>query len=288
MADETTTTSYEEVVPTEYIPAWIKGFPYAAGVGRTVAWTVPHQGTIAYRFPRHESFAVPAGTKTQGASFTRVAATTTESSITPGIVGAELAITDELMAGSVVRGVKESMLANAANALANRIDTDILAAAASATTTVGVATDSFTKDKFDAAVGAYWALNLNTAGMHSCVLSGATAARDLLSDLGSSAATLAPMGVSIFGPNTGYKGEFMGFQLFVSNNVVADGGGRMNFMTPMGPMESGLGFVLCEDISARANRGAEGERDAEVTVVIRAWFGSGIADPLRILGVRSR
>lgn len=296
MANETTLSLLTETVPTEDINTFVQSYEYALPVGQIVAWARPSPlGSVAVRFPRwnqvNAATGVPAGTKTEGASFTRVTVDQTESSITPGLVGLEMALTDEVQrAAGIEGGVMAGVIIEALNAMSDRIDTDVLSSSTSATNTAGATGDNFTVSKFNAATAAYRALNIPAGPMGTAFIAHSDAIRDLTESWGTSSApfqTNHALGAA-FGPTPGYHGQYLGFQVFESSNVPAEAPGWSNGMTPIGAGASGLGIAMTEAPSVRSNRGSVGELDAEDMFVLRAWYGAGLTNPSRYLEVLSR
>ena len=186
---------------------------------------------------------VPAGTKSESDTFTDVDLHTAESSVTPGLVGFRMPVSDEAAVQSLA-GVQAGALVEAIRALEDRIDTDILAGSASATSIVGAAADDLTLTKFRAACATYKATDPMGAD-HACVLSH-TCAGDLLDSLHATGASFARSAGDSFDmkPVAGYLGKLHGFDCFESGNVADNGSGAdSNFMTPIGHQKSGLGLV---------------------------------------------
>lgn len=295
MANETTATLLEEVVPTEDIDDFIASFEYPLPVSQMIAWLRPSPlGSVAVRFPRwnqiNSGSGVPAGTKSEGASFTRVPIDMTESSQTPGIVGFEMALTDEVRRANIQgEGIALSVLVEAIAALIDRMDSDTLSGSTSATTTIGTTTDDFTFSKFNAAAAGYRAMKLRSMFGHA--FGGHNDAfRDLTESVGNAAAMFQANTAlqEMFGPEAGYHGRYLGFEMMESANVSAESPGWSNFMTPIGAGTSGLGVAITEMPSVRPNRGSEGERDAEDLSVFRCWYAGGLINPRRLQEVLSR
>lgn len=282
------TTSVTELIPTEEIGAWLDGYGYPLGVGLLVAAIIPGTGSIPMRSPRWDQLSVPAGTKSEGDDFTQVEMTTSEESATPGIVGFETSLTDEVVAGRV--GIREAHLIEAVTSLSNRMDADILAASTSATNTVGTTGGIFTRQYFSAAAAAYRALEIPGGEMfdHAFVLHH-DAVRDLDDDeVVTAAAKAASDNFRILGAAAGYLGAYGGFQLFESGNVAAEAPGWSNFATPIGAGRSGLMVVVTQSPTVEMNRGRDGARAASTFHVFRAWYGAGMRNRTRLLEVLSR
>lgn len=289
MATETTATSATELVPTEKIGLYIQSVNLPERIGLTIAWAEPGQGSIAVRFPRLDGITVPAGTKTEAADFSRVEQLFSESTITPGLVGFEQVITDEAMVmtvkGPAIRAV---VIDNALRHLWDRVDTDVLASSTSSTNTTGATTDVFGRDKFQAAIAAYNALDIPGLGMGVALVLDQGPMADLTADMVLSTATTADRFAGLLGPSSGYRGNVFGVEVFCSSRVATEGAGMSNFMTPIGYQASGLGIVVQEwpRLDGPA-RGVLGNRAAMEFHVLRAWYGCGLTNPNRILEVLS-
>lgn len=283
----------EELVPTEKIDRFIARAEFAPTTAQAIVWLKAGKGSIAHKFPRFNAFSVPAGTKTEGADFTLIETDTTEESITPGFIGFGFRISDEAEGGVKAdgrAGLAPDLIIEAINALNDRIDSDALAGSTSATNITGADTDYMTYENFLSAVTAWKALKVRSStGLYAFGLSD-DAAGDLLQDLGLGAAAILsnPQYLALFGPESGYMGSLHGFQLFNSPNISTTGSGRSNFITPMGPRNSGLGMVQNEPPNIRVTRGDTMELAAGTQYVARAWVGLGMTNRNRILEVLGR
>lgn len=292
-------TEGQELIPTELIGTFVASFEYTAPAGLLVAWASPGKGSIVKRFPRWNQLdkgsGVPAGTKTETDTFTDVDLDTTESSIVPGLVGFRLPISDEFVA-QVQDGiaVPAAALIECINAENDRIDSDVLGSITSSTNTTGAATDNATPAKFRSGSAVYRALKIpaSASQMGHAFIGHFDAFRDLEEGTGSSAAPFTAMqgDESLYGaPGDGaFRGRYMGYLMFESGNVPAESGGWANCFTPIGPRASGLGIVETEMPNIRPTRGDDAENRALTYFNVRAWYGTGITNPSRILEVRSR
>lgn len=278
MADETTTTTADDVIPTEEIVDYVRAYPRPTPVGVAVAWIKQARGIVPCLFPRLSTAGViPAGTKTEGASFTRVASSTASDSVTAAFVGSELALTDELRMSSGVRGLPEAVIQDRIKALANRVDTDLLANLDGLSNTSGDTSTDLTRQGLSQALAAYWALNLDDGmGEHAVLLANSAASQLRQDQLTTTAPTAAQE--SMFGIGVS-MGTWHGLVVLRAANADAISGGYASGMTPIGNQRSGLLLGLSESINARGpNRGSEGERDAEEYLVVRAMYGTGVTD----------
>lgn len=287
-ATQLDTTSVTELIPTEEIGNWIDGFNFPLGCGLFIAAVLPGIGSIPMRAPRWDSFSVPASTKAEGDDFTQVEATTSEESATPGIVGWEEAITDEVVAGR--RGIREARLIEALAALNNRLDVDILGVSTSATNTAGTTATICNRQAFSAYASAYRALDIVGGEMWDHAFAGGhDAFRDLDDDeVVTAAAKAANDNFAVLASAAGYRGQYGGFQLFESGNIAAEAPGWSNFMTPIGAGRSGLMLVMTQGPTVEENRGRDGARAASTFYVFRAWYGAGMRNRTRLLECLSR
>lgn len=282
--------SVAQLVPTEEIGNWLDGYNYVLGTGLLVCAIVPGVGSIPMRSPRWNQLTPTAGTKAEGDDFAQLEMTTTEESVTPGIVGFETSLTDEVIAGTPGRGIREEHLIEAVNSLSNRMDADILAASTSATNTVGSTTQIFDRAYLSAVGSAYRALDIAGGQLmdHALVLHH-DAVRDLDADkVVTAAQSAANDGFKMLGAAAGYIGQFGGFQLFESGNVAAEAPGWSNFATPIGLGRSGIMCVLTQGPTVEQNRGRDGARAASTYYVFRAWYGAGLRNRTRLLEALSR
>ena len=287
-ATQIDTTSVTELVPTERISEWVDGYNYAMRVGLAIVATIPGVGSIAQRSARWDQLVPTASTKAEGDDFTQIEMTTAEESATPGIVGFETSLTDEVVAG--VRGIRELHLIEAVNSLSDRMDADILAASTGATNTVGSTTRVYNREAFSADAASYRALNIAGGEFMDHAFAGhGDAFRDLdLDEVLTAAQKAGGDGFRVLAATAGYMGPFGGFQMFQSNNIAAEAPGWSNFMTPIGLGRSGLMCVLTEGPKVEENRGRDGARAASTYYVFRAWYGAGMRNRTRLQECLSR
>lgn len=285
---QTDTASLAELVPTERISEWVDGYNYAMRVGLAIVATIPGVGSIPQRSARWDQLVPTASTKSEGDDFTQIEHTTSEESATPGIVGFETSLTDEVVAG--VRGIRELHLVECINSLSDRMDADILAASTGATNTVGSTTRIYNREAFSADAAAYRALNIAGAEFMDHAFCGhGDAFRDLdLDEVLTAAVKAGTDGFRVLASTAGYMGPYGGFQMFQSNNVAAEAPGWSNFMTPIGLGRSGLMCVLTQNPTVEENRGRDGARAASTYYVFRAWYGAGMRNRTRLLECLSR
>lgn len=290
------TTAVTERIPTELIGAFVDGYEYTAPAGQAICRARPGKGSIAVRFGRWDQLdggsGVPAGTKTETDVLTDVTLATSESSITPGIVGFRLPISDEAV--EMVEHSNEvpaEALAECLRALNDRIDSDILSGSTSATNIAGAATDIFTAAKFRSASATYRALKLPPAAMGHAFVGHFDHFRDLEESVGSTSApfTASAAAESLFGAPgaSAYRGDYMGFRMFETGNTPVDGAGWSGCMTPIGA-GSGLGCVMVKSPEIKMTRGDDAEVRKVTYFNVSAWYGAGLVNPSRILEVLGR
>lgn len=289
MALETDTGTANDVVPTEHIVPFIAGYNFPVLTADAVCWVEPSQGSgsTPIVFPRWASLAVPAGTNAEvDDDLTRVEASTDGETVTPGVVGFELSITDVLVRGSRVPGIAESALQHSLNALAARRDADILSAITSAGETFSDTSTSLTREQAKRAIlraGVKFGIN---GGKPAFILSSAAHAQLSVDELLSSATSA--MYAEIFGPSAGFLGEWHGALLFHSAQCPANGVGYSSVITPIGNGQSGLGLGEVERVNVEINRGAEGARARTTFAAVTAWYGAGLSNDDRVLEVASQ
>lgn len=288
MADETTTTSAEELVPVEDIDTYIANFNYVVPSGLAVAWARPSIGSIPVRFPRWNEISVPSGTKNEAEDFTRVEVTTTEASATPGLVGFEVVLTDELLAGAQ-GGVPESLLQQGVRAILGRMNSDVLGVSTGATNATGSTSDALGREKFSAAAAAYRALEIDpgATGLHAAILAHGPMGELDKDEVLTSAAIAGKSMMDVMSATSGYKGRYGGFELFEDGAVANEAPGKSNIMTPIGAQVSGLGLAMTEMPRVARARAELGNRAAADFYVLRAWYGASLAYPQNLLEVLS-
>lgn len=289
------TTEVTELIPTEVIPSFVQGYEFRDRVGMQIAWGRPGQGTVAVRFPRFNLMGatsgagVPAGTKAESDVFTDVLIDTTESSITPGMVGFRLPISDEaVMNSSSPAGgaVPAQSLAECLEALAERIDTDILSSSTSATNQAGAVTDTYDLARFRSDLADWKALDV-PAGARVCLTLGHTAAEELLAAMHASSATMVTSrGDSAqLSASDGFIGTFHGVDLYETGGLPTESTGLSGLMTQAGAQRSAYGIVMNEMPNIRPTRGDDAELRAVTYYVVRAHYGTGLTNPRRCLEI---
>jgi hypothetical protein len=282
----------EELVPTELIDDYVAGSNFAPTVGKLICRIKAGKGSIPVKLPRFNAVSsVPAGTKTESDTFTDVNIDTDESSVTPGIVGLRIPISEEALVQTVMGpAIERAILDEVIRAVEDRIDSDILSPITSATNTVGAATDNFTMAKVWAALAAYRALKIAPGPLGTALLLHDDGFRDLEVSLGETTATLTPTAADevLFGPTTGYHGTYHGLQILSSPNAPANASNWSGCVTPIGDNVSGLAYVQAQPVRVVISEGDDAKVRAVLYAIVRAWYGTGIGDPNKILEVLHR
>lgn len=285
MALETDLGTANDLVGTEEIIAFAMAYNHPLMVADAVAWTFDApRGSTPVRVPAIGSFAIPAGAVSESADMTRVEFTTDSTSGTPAVVGVELAVTDQIVAGSHVPRVTEIAVENAINALRARRDSDLQALMATATTNASTLATALTRAVAKAAInqaqaqfgvnGALIAFLLPNSGYNSLSVDELTAT-----------ATSAQR-MEMFGANSAFLGEWHGAMLFRAPQAPASAPGYVGAITPMGAGVSGLGIAQAEDLRVEINRGAEGARARKTFAAISSWYAVLVTKQANLLGVR--
>jgi hypothetical protein len=283
------TTAAAVIIPTEKIEATIDGFGYPSLTGLLIAAGLKTKGSIAVRMPRFSTgITVPAGTKVEAADFTEAVPAMAEGSLTPGIVGFEIPVTDETMEGTIT-GITAELLSEAVLAMSTRMDSDIHTVANSATHVQGAITDVFNRSKVTAAAAAWRALNVNVPGARTALVVGSQGQTELETDELVSAATRSVGDFAVVSDVSGYLGMYGKLALFSAGTQLAtEGGGNSNYMTLMGDGKSGIAIGVSRKITIEANRGTEGARAGMNFYVVNSWYGVGPRNVERLLQVLSR
>jgi hypothetical protein len=156
MANETTTTSLTELIPAEKIEEIVGQENRATPIYDFISWrkdmSQPGAGAT-WAVPAWDASEVPAGTKAETAEFTNVEATLSDIVITPGVVGLSRELTDPA-AQDAKQNAEEMFLLNL-RAMKQRLTTDLLALATSATNTSNFSGTNFDLDDWGACTAAF-------------------------------------------------------------------------------------------------------------------------------------
>lgn len=282
-----TSTDVEETIETELIAPYFAGFEYPDPVSLMVAHKVTStQGTVPIRFARLSEFDLSGiGTShTETNNAVDVEVDTTESSITPALQIARLAISDESETNSKGR-FKLKMLEDYVMAMVNRMDASILSASTSATLQTGAVASALTLDRLRDAL--IYASSQDIPAASFDVVLAQSAAGAVWSSIGTTSANFAvrPEDLQVMGNRGGYMGSLFGHRIFKSSNVATESTGYSNFLVPSG--DSSLGAAIVEMPNIRVTRGDDAETRATTYFVVRAWWGGGIINPRRFVEVLS-
>ncbi len=279
-------SALDDVVPTEQLTNFVQGFEYAMPVGMKIAWAKQGTGSMAVRFPRYGSVTVPSGTKAETDTFSDASIATSEETITPGLVGFRFPLSDEAQV-MALGGVPAGTLAQAMEALVNRMDVDVLSSSTSATNTAGAVTDVYTLARFRSDLSTYRGLKIPFAPLGHVLTLHENAASDLLESLGSTAAVWAKESGDTLrlGPDAGFIGSFGQVAIYSSPNVPTEGAGHSGLLTPIGADASFYGIVVQEMPNVARTRGDEAENRASTFYHFRAWYGAGMTNRNRGLEI---
>lgn len=224
MANETTTTSWNDLIHSEAISEIILAANRPPPIHLAIAYVrnASQAGAGTYRFPKWNKEDVPAGTKTEGTGgFTVVESTTGGATATAGFVGLGRVLTAEAAQDSG-RGLAEIMMQNE-DAGRERLTKDLLGLFTSATNTEAFGNVAFNLTRWGTAKFSFEALN--PVGTRRAFISSMAAMRGLEADMRTTgAAFLAnPLEFSSGGssirliPGQGYRGMFEGFEIYASS-----------------------------------------------------------------------
>ncbi len=285
MANEITRTSVTETVPAEHIPDFVQKHRYAPSLMGNIAWIeqVPPGSGSPFRWPRHNVLTPNAGSKTEAtASFSNFEHTTDEESCSAGVVGVALDVSREAQYDSRA-GLPASMIEEGLRAMQNRLEADALATITGATSTGGAVGDILTIARYAAGLARFELTNPSDPNV--AVIMAPVQWADLLADIALTAS--APISAANFTELNavvpGFKGRFLGANVFVTSNVATETTGRNAVITGVGKGVSGLGIAVWQPTIAELDPAPI--RYADVWV-LHARYGvcltmNGGADPAR-------
>lgn len=271
MASEVTTAagSAGELVAAEIVSRLVIDAAYNAVTGAKMPRLVKvadisGESTLVVEFPKWPLLA--AGALTEATDASNTAINTTSVSVTASEGGLMITVTDRLL-GSAVLGGLEPYAMELGKALADYVDTTILATASSFTNSVGSSGVNMTHANFMDAI--YTLENGNAQGPFVCVLHPIQVA-DLRTSLTTSG--LATWDATA-NAEIGSMGSLFGIPIVQSTNCasVTTDANRQGVMMPMGN-QSGIALVM-----KRAAR-TEFQRDASLRateIVVTNEFGAG-------------
>ncbi|MCY1055432.1 hypothetical protein [Nannocystis sp. SCPEA4] len=217
MANETTTTSLNDLIHSEAIDQIILGANRPASIHQLVAWIRNATGDTSgiHKFPRWDKTDVPAGVKNEAAAFTFVEQTTNSASATAGMVGLGRELTYEAAQDSM-RTLADLIVLNL-EAGAERMTADLVGLFTSATNTSNLGNVAFSLTGWGTAKAAFKAQN--PRGQRLAYIGSNASLRGLESDLRTTGAALLSNPLYIDGqlinnPGQGYRGTFEGFEIY--------------------------------------------------------------------------
>lgn len=221
MANETTTTSWNDLIHSEAISEIVLAANRPPAIYQAIAWfrDASNAGSGVYKFPKWAKTDVPAGTKTEGTGgFTVVESTTDGASATAGMVGLGRVLSDEAAQDSL-RGLADLIMQNEA-AGGERITKDLLGLITSATNTEAFGNVAFNLTRFGVAKFSFEALN--PIGTRRAFISSMAALRGLEADMRTTGAAFLgnPLNLGagiMMQPGQGYRGMFEGYEVFASS-----------------------------------------------------------------------
>lgn len=221
MANETTTTSWNDLIHSEAINDIILAANRPPGIHQAIAYyrDASRAGAGVFKFPKWDKTDIPSGTKTEGTgNFTKVESTTSGASATAGVVGIGRVLTDEAAQDSM-RGIADLMMQNEA-AGAERVTKDLLGLITSATNTEAYGNVAFNLTRWGTAKYAFELLN--PQGTRRAFIGSLAALRGLEADMRTSGAAFLANPLNLGGgimmqPGQGFRGYFEGYEVFASS-----------------------------------------------------------------------
>ncbi|MBI5560561.1 MAG: hypothetical protein HY883_04745 [Deltaproteobacteria bacterium] len=268
MANEVTTLagSAGELVAAEIVSRLVIDAAYAESVMPPLVRVADISGasTLTVDFPKWPLLS--ASDLTEGSDASNTAVNTTSLSVAADEAGIMITVTDMLLNSDALGGL-EPYARELGKALANKIDTDLLAEVADFTNSVGTSGADMTEANFLEAI--YKLESANAVGPFAAVLHPAQV-HDLRTAL---AATTGAIwgGPSAPAGDLGAFANLYGVDIFKSTNCasVNANADRMGVMMPMGN-QSGLAYVL------KTGAKTEFQRDASLRateIVVTATYG---------------
>lgn len=268
MANEVTTAagSAGELVAAEIVSRLVIDAAYAQSVMPPLVRVADISGesTLTVDFPKWPLLS--ASDLTEGSDASNTAVNTTATSVTADEAGIMITVTDMLLNSAAMGGL-EPYAAELGKALANKIDTDLLAEVADFTNSVGATGVNITEANFLEAI--YKLESANAIGPFVCVLH-PIQVHDLRTALATTTGAVwggpsAPAG------DLGAFASLYGVDVFKSTNCasVNVGADRQGVMMPMGN-QAGLAYVL------KTGAKTEFQRDASLRateIVVTAIYG---------------
>lgn len=282
MANEVTTAagSAGELVAAEIVSRLVIDAAYAAAVVPPLVRfeDISSAPTLTMEFPKWPLLA--GADLTEGTDAANTAVNTTSVSLTADEAGLMITVTDLLLNSSVLGGGLAPYAAELGKALANKIDLDILAAAANFTNSVGTSGANITEADF---LSAIYTLESGNAMGPFCAVLHPIQVSDLRVAL---SATTGAVWASPTAPakDIGALTNLYGIDIFQSTNCasVNTNADRQGYMGPRGN-GSGLAFVM------KAIGKTEMQRDASLRsteIVVTAVYGQACVNTAANGGVK--
>lgn len=224
MANETTTSSWNDLIHSEAIDAIILKANRPPPIHLAISYLrdASKGGAGTFRFAKWNKDDVPAGTKTEGTgAFTKVESTTGGATATAGYVGMGRALTAEAKQDSM-RGLAELMIQNE-DAGRERLTKDLLGLITSATNTENFGNVAFNLTRWGTAKFSFEALS--PVGTRRAFISSLAAIRGLEADMRTTGAAFLANPVEFTAgnqnirlvPGQGFRGYFEGYEIYVSS-----------------------------------------------------------------------
>ena len=281
MANEVTTAvgSAGELVAAEIVSRLVIDAAYAGAVMPAIVRVADISGdsTLTVDFPKWPLLS--AADLTEGADAANTAVNTTSTPVAADEAGIMITVTDMLLNSAGIGGL-EPYAMELGKALANKIDTDLLAEVADFTNSVGATGVDMTEANFLEAI--YSLESGNATGPYAAVLH-PVQVHDLRMALKATTGAVwggpsAPAG------DIGALTSLYGVDVFSSTNcaLVNTGADRQGVMMPVGN-QSGLAYVL------KTGAKTEFQRDASLRateIVVTAIYGDECVNPAANGGVK--
>lgn len=217
MANETTTTSLNDLIHSEAIEQIVLNPNRPASVHQLIGWLRDASMSQAgvYKFPRWDKVDMSAGTKTEGDAFTVTEQTTSSASATAGVVGIGVELTYEAAQDSL-KSLADIIILNEDRG-AERLTKDLVGLFTSATNTTNLGNVAFSLTGWGSAKSAFKAQN--PRGSRLAYVGSNASIRGLEADLRTAGAAILsnPLYVNgsvINNPGQGYIGMYEGFEIY--------------------------------------------------------------------------
>lgn len=277
--------SLADTVPSEQIDEYISQFAYAESVAHHVAWIRAMQrggGNVAV-WPRWNAISVPAGTKTEGDTFSVVEATTDSVTAAVAYRGFVLEVSREVQFDSQVE-LPRTLVDEAMTAMVDAIDSDLLGLTVDASNQFDAA-GSLSITQWRNALLRWRLLNPRSGPEGFCAILHPAQIADLgLDFVLSTSPGAARVDATSFGANSAYIGTVDGIHVFSSTNVPTDDGDYCGCITSIGNNYCGLAMAVSEPVNIELHKQPTRKTDE---LVIAARYAVARANESRLLTVRS-